>query len=94
MKKIIQSIKKGLFFYEEPDKGYVASIKSAKNLLKAATIVRDAGIKRFDCFTPFPLHGMEKAMGIEKSWDKSSYSHWWDYWCCFYVFFCCIHTSN
>jgi len=32
-----------------------------------ATKVRDAGITRWDVFTPFPLHGMDKAMGLRSS---------------------------
>jgi len=61
-------IKKGLYRYEEPDKGWVAKIKSAEALLKAAEAIRDSGIKRFDCFTPFPMHDLQKAMGLSRSW--------------------------
>jgi len=30
--------------------------------------VRDVGFTRWDVFTPFPVHGMDKAMGLGKSW--------------------------
>ena len=63
-----KEIKKGLFRYEEPKGGWVVTIKDAGKLLKAAEKVRDAGIKHFDCFTPFPMHGLEKAMGLPRSW--------------------------
>src|SRR2546421_9042437 len=31
-------------------------------------MVRDAGFKRWDVFSPFPIHGMHDAMGLKKSW--------------------------
>lgn len=34
----------------------------------AATKVREAGFKKFDAITPFPVHGMEEAVGIKRSW--------------------------
>lgn len=34
----------------------------------AATKVREAGYKKFDAITPFPVHGMEEAIGIKRSW--------------------------
>ncbi len=33
----------------------------------AATRVREAGFKKFDAITPFPVHGMEEAIGIKRS---------------------------
>jgi hypothetical protein len=33
----------------------------------AATKVREAGFKNFDAITPFPVHGMEEAIGIKRS---------------------------
>jgi hypothetical protein len=30
--------------------------------------VRDAGFKRWDVHSPFPIHGMDAAMGLGKSW--------------------------
>src|SRR5678809_712675 len=35
--------------------------------LHAAAIVRDAGYRRWDVFTPFPVHGMDAAMGLKNS---------------------------
>ncbi len=62
-------IKKGLYRYKEIDGGWVISIKNAPNLLKAAEKIRDAQqISYFDCFSPFPIHGLEKAMGLNRSW--------------------------
>lgn len=36
--------------------------------LAAAKRVRDAGWTHFDMLTPFPVHGMEGAMGQKRSW--------------------------
>jgi hypothetical protein len=35
--------------------------------LRAAEKVRDAGYSRWDVFTPFPIHGMDKVMGLKNS---------------------------
>ena len=34
--------------------------------------VRDAGFKRWDVHSPFPVHGMDEAMGLGKSWLSAS----------------------
>ncbi len=36
-------------------------------LYHAAEKVRDAGYKKFDCHSPFPIHGMDSAMGMRRS---------------------------
>jgi hypothetical protein len=36
-------------------------------LLEAARSLRDAGYDKFDCHSPFPIHGMDKAMGLKRS---------------------------
>src|SRR5438309_11278086 len=45
-----------------------AEYPSASALYDAAKIVRDAGFKRWDVYSPFPIHGMDDAMGLKKSW--------------------------
>ena len=37
-------------------------------LVIAAAKVREAGYKKFDAITPFPVHGLEEAIGIPRSW--------------------------
>jgi len=34
---------------------------------RACEALRDAGYRRFDAHTPFPVHGLEKAMGLKAS---------------------------
>jgi hypothetical protein len=48
--------------------GLGAEFDSAADLLHAAEKVRDGGFKRWDVHTPFPVHGMDAAMGLGKSW--------------------------
>lgn len=65
---IFKEIKKGLYSYQEADHGWIVKVDSAENLLEAAAKVRDAGVKNFDCFTPYPIHGLDTAMGLHRSW--------------------------
>ncbi len=44
-----------------------AELPTAAALFSAAEKVRDAGYKRWDVFSPFPIHGMDDAMGLGKS---------------------------
>ncbi len=47
--------------------GIIAQYDTAADVLHAAEKVRDAGFRKWDTFTPFPIHGMDKAMGIKNS---------------------------
>lgn len=48
--------------------GYVAEFSTASDLYHAAEKVRDAEFRRWDVHTPYPVHGMDHAMGLGKSW--------------------------
>jgi hypothetical protein len=48
--------------------GLAAEFASAADLFHAAEKIRDAGFKNWDVHSPFPIHGMDKAMGLGKSW--------------------------
>src|SRR6266699_55970 len=45
----------------------VAEFPSAATLYQAAEQVRDKGYRFWDVYSPFPIHGMNKAMGLGKS---------------------------
>ena len=45
-----------------------AEFNTAADIYNAAEKVRDAGYTVWDCHTPFPVHGMDNAMGMKKSW--------------------------
>lgn len=48
--------------------GMAAEVHSASALYHAAEKIRDAGYSRWDVYSPFPIHGMDHAMGLKKSW--------------------------
>ena len=47
--------------------GLIAEFDTPAAVLHAAEKVRDAGFRAWDVFTPFPVHGMDKAMGLKNS---------------------------
>jgi hypothetical protein len=47
--------------------GIIAEFETPADAISAATKVRDAGFRRWDVYTPFPVHGMDKAMGVKSS---------------------------
>lgn len=50
-----------------PTYGLIATFDTAPALYHAAEKVRDAGYRHWDCITPFPVHGLDKAMGLRRS---------------------------
>ena len=44
--------------------GVLAEYVRADELVRAAREIRDLGYRRFDTFTPYPVHGIDAAMGI------------------------------
>ncbi len=47
--------------------GMVGEFDTAAALYHAAETVRDRGFRRWDVHSPFPIHGMDDAMGLGKS---------------------------
>jgi hypothetical protein len=47
--------------------GLMAEFNSPGEVLRAAEKVRAAGYRRWDVFTPFPIHGLDKVMGYGNS---------------------------
>ncbi len=45
--------------------GMLAEFETPAAIVAAATRVRDAGYRWWDCHTPFAVHGLDKAMGIQ-----------------------------
>ena len=50
-----------------PYYGILAEFGSPGDLYHACERVRDAGFTRWDAHTPFPVHGLEGAMGLRRS---------------------------
>jgi hypothetical protein len=46
---------------------YLAEFDTADDIVHAAEAVRDAGYEKWDVHTPYPVHGMDKAMGLNDS---------------------------
>ena len=47
--------------------GVLAEFKNTNHLLNATKDIRKEGYINFDCHTPFPVHGLDIAMGLERS---------------------------
>ena len=45
----------------------LAEYDTPGELVSAARKVRDAGYADFDCYSPFPVHGIDPAMGIKRT---------------------------
>lgn len=50
-------------------KGVIGVFNSESHILKAARAARvDKGFLKYDTFSPYPIHGMDDAMGLKRSW--------------------------
>ena len=47
--------------------GALGVFDNPDRLLEAAAALREAGWEHWDCHTPYPVHGLEKAMGLRDS---------------------------
>jgi hypothetical protein len=47
--------------------GIIATFDTPGAVMRAAEKVRDAGYRNWDVITPFPIHGIDKAMGVGRS---------------------------
>lgn len=47
--------------------GVIAEFDNPADAIHAAEKVRDAGFTHWDVYTPFPVHGMDRAMGLRNS---------------------------
>jgi hypothetical protein len=58
---LVPSLPKG------PNYGLLAEFATPDALYRACERVRDAGFTRWDAHSPFPVHGLHKAMGLRRS---------------------------
>jgi hypothetical protein len=47
--------------------GYLAEFTTVQDVYHAAEKVRDAGFTSWDVHSPFPIHGLDEAMGLPRS---------------------------
>lgn len=50
-----------------PVHGILAEFETPAAVYHAAEKMRDAGFQKWDVHTPFPIHGMEEAMGVQRT---------------------------
>lgn len=72
LKRLLREIKASMGIYEpRPEEDFVygvlAEYPDPGALMHAAEEVREAGYSHFDTFSPFPIHGMNRAMGLGNS---------------------------
>lgn len=48
--------------------GVAGIFESEEQVVKAAYKTREMGYKKFEALSPYPIHGMEEACGIKRSW--------------------------
>ena len=66
----LRSLSKALLVNQLPTGPYygiLAEFATPADLYHACERVRDAGFTRWDAHTPFPVHGLERAMGLRRS---------------------------
>lgn len=70
LKNLLRTTKASMSIYESDDSddyGILAEFTDPGALLEAAKGVHQAGYSHFDAHSPFPIHGMDKAMGLGNS---------------------------
>ena len=67
LKQLISDIRASMSIYdaaEDESYGLLAEFSDPGALYHAAKGVRNDGYRRYDVYSPFPIHGMDKAMGM------------------------------
>lgn len=54
--------------FPSSSKGVTGYFLEPDDALAAAAKMRDSVYRHFDVLTPFPVHGMDEAMGLKRSW--------------------------
>jgi len=70
IKTIIQSIKASMGIYEARTDGVYGLLAEYRNpsaLITAVRKIHETGYRHFDAHSPFPIHGMDRAMGLGQS---------------------------
>ena len=52
---------------EQKQIGLAGLFDEVDSLLSASVSIRDAGYRKWDCHTPYPVHGLDEAMGLKRS---------------------------
>ena len=52
---------------KEPLQAIGARFDTPDALLDAVRLLREGGFTRYECYTPYPVHGLDRAMRLPKS---------------------------
>lgn len=52
--------------------GILVEFDSPEALVEAGRRVHDAGYRRFEAYSPFPVHGLAQAIGFHKTWMSAT----------------------
>jgi hypothetical protein len=69
-RRLLHEIRASMGIYDPPEgatHGVLAEFSDPGALYHAAQEVRKAGYRHFDVHSPFPIHGMDRAMGLGNS---------------------------
>lgn len=47
--------------------GVLGNFSDVNKISHAAEKTREAGYRDFDCFTPYPVHGLDRSMGVKRT---------------------------
>lgn len=68
---LTRQVKASMGIFESRDEddvyGLLAEFSNPSTLMHAAEAVRERGYSHFDAHSPFPIHGMDRAMGLSNS---------------------------
>ncbi len=70
LKELLDHVKASMSIYRPKEDGLygvIAEFRNPGELVHAAEAVHEAGYRHFDTHSPFPIHGMDKAMGLGNS---------------------------
>ena len=55
-------------FWPSPEQGFVGLWENEDHFVKGAKALSQAGFTRVEAITPFPVHGLDQALGLKRSW--------------------------
>ncbi len=71
LQNLTRQVKATMGIFESRDEddvyGLLAEFSNPSTLMHAAESVRERGYRHFDAHSPFPIHGMDRAMGLSNS---------------------------
>lgn len=57
-----------LYAQRQPVYGVMAEFEDPEELVRSAQMAHDAGYRKMDAYSPFPIEGLADAIGMQRSW--------------------------